>query len=93
MQWLSVVFKLEARPDAVPDSTLTDSGVFPKLDLVWAQELMKVAEKGCTSIFIKLKQVRSHRLNEHSLVTGREALRFIVRFFRRTNGDSETPFD
>ena len=51
MRWLAVVFQLEDHEQPVPDHLLQDPDVFPKLDVMLANELMKCAEKGNATVF------------------------------------------
>ena len=60
MIWLSGVFRLEDDDNPVPDDALQHSGVFPKLDGLLAVELMKVTEKGCPSVYIRMKSLRDY---------------------------------
>ena len=92
MQWLSGVFRLDGDANSVPDEALQHSEEFPKLDVLLAIELMNCAEQGCPSVYIRMESLRDHRLNAHSLISGREVLRFIVRYVRRNSGASEANF-
>ena len=45
MQWLSGVFRLEGDADPVPDEALQNSGEFPKLDGLLANELTNAPKR------------------------------------------------
>ena len=67
-------------PD-VSDGSLQHSGESPRLDLMLAQELVRVADASCLELTTRTKRFREARMPEQTMVTRREMFSFYLRCF------------
>ena len=74
--WRVVRWLGNCEDNNVSDEQLRNSEEFPRLDLMFAQELVRVAETSCAELAIRLKSPREARRSSHKVATGRQLYRF-----------------
>ena len=88
MRWLG---KREDR--RITNEQLQRSGEFPRLELMFAQEPVRIADADCPELATRMKSLRESRPSSQRVVTGRGLRRFPLLcgvFHRNTNTDATT---
>ena len=80
----------ECEDNSVSDEQLRNSDEFPRLDLMFALELVRIAEADCAEFATCMKSLREAQLSCHQVVTGRQFYKFYLVYFARNVNEHTT---